>query len=80
MLTEFLKWRVQCPEPVPRCLPDDQAKAIDILELCHHVMFDNLVDVFDLKNADREKLVAMIKRLKDDFRITDVIILISLIM
>ena len=77
VLAEFLNWRSQSPDPVPQCSPDDQAQAIDLLEKCHHIMFDNLVEVFNLRNADRKKLVTMIGCLKNDFRITDVTIILT---
>ena len=79
MLENFLKWRSQCSDPVPQCSPDNQARAIDIIESCHFIMVNKLVDAFNLKNADREKLITMINKLKNDFRIIDVIILIILI-
>ena len=46
--------------------------ATEVLEHCHHVLFDDISAIFDLKNADKNHLVAMVKTLIDGYRHTDV--------
>ena len=46
--------------------------ALEILEHCHHVLFDDLVIIFDLRSADRKALVTMVTVLLEAYRHTDV--------
>uniref|UniRef100_A0A1X7SI00 Uncharacterized protein n=1 Tax=Amphimedon queenslandica TaxID=400682 RepID=A0A1X7SI00_AMPQE len=50
-----------------------QRTVLSVLERCHHVLFDDLVSIFDLVNADRTQLVEFIRILLDSFRHTDAI-------
>ena len=46
--------------------------ATEVLEHCHHVLFDDISVIFDLKKADKNHLVGMVKTLIDGYRHTDV--------
>ena len=40
-------------------------RALDIFEHCHASLFDNLIEIFDLRRVDRKKLLDLIRTLLD---------------
>ncbi|XP_019855609.1 PREDICTED: exonuclease mut-7 homolog [Amphimedon queenslandica] len=72
VVTEFQEWRKSSGCGI---VPSKyhQKTVLSVLERCHHVLFDDLVSIFDLVNADRTELVEFIRILLDSFRHTDAI-------
>ena len=63
---EFLKWRKAEGSSRPCvCSHEQQMRALDILEHCHASLFDNLIEIFDLRRVDRKKLLDLIRTLLD---------------
>ena len=70
--SEFLAWRERKGESVPRCYPDQQEAALEILERCHHVLFDDICAIFDLSSAKKQCLLSLIECLTSNYRHTEV--------
>ena len=71
VVTEFQEWLKSSGCDI---LPSKyhQSTVLSVLERCHHVLFDDLVAIFDLVNADRTELVKFIRILLDSYRHSDV--------
>ena len=70
--TEFLVWREKKEDTVPRCQPSQQVAALEILERCHHVLFDDICTIFDLHSAEKRHLLSLIDCLTFNYRHTEV--------
>lgn len=74
ILSEFQTWKEENTQRILSSPTSNQQKmATEVLEHCHHVLFDDISTIFDLKNADKNHLVAMVKTLIDGYRHTDAV-------
>lgn len=77
MLSEFQEWHKSSGSGIT-VSKHHQSAVINVLERCHHVLFDEVVAIFDLMNAERSKLVELIRILLESYRHSDVKFSLSL--